>query len=483
MNIIDAILSNLAERRRLKREGRFTELSKQELDIRKRRAELGLRMGFRNSEEVERAMAPFMARGKIEDINPELLKATGHTGYVPVRGLSGEVVGSASMQPDGTARLDIDDPTIHQMIEDGVEQTFSIRSGAGKTPMTMREKADDELNDPFQHRAAHLNLNPDILNNLLETDRPLNPFNSDSGPSQRTFMMGKVLPPGIPRPRLNINDPNVTLDESIAAPRDPRQMQLPEPTGRTDIDPDGHSPGKQLITASFIEQELDVEMVVRKHSLSGRTYQLRRKRGPRTLHTVWIRPKSYMGISRGKHRGDASGLNRRWSNYVDDNLLTKSLTSYCRKLVDNHTPEENAAMRDAIIGSRPGLLRKRIPHPIDDIMAQAVISAADSEPVDVAALKARMRARCQPIDPGAFDTTATQRESGVIIVPELGDRVYWTDPDNGLCSGEGTVTKILGMVPRPELNHLVVYTVVKDDGGIVEAFGNELTVIKENNDE
>ena len=43
-------------------------------------------------------------------------------------------------------------------------------------------------------------------------------------------------------------------------------------------------------------------------------------------------------------------------------------------------------------------------------------------------------------------------------------RVWWTDPDNGLCSGPGTVTKINGDV----------YSVKKDDGGEIECPGGEL---------
>lgn len=46
-----------------------------------------------------------------------------------------------------------------------------------------------------------------------------------------------------------------------------------------------------------------------------------------------------------------------------------------------------------------------------------------------------------------------------------GDRVYWTDPDGGLCSGYGTVAEQLGDV---------YYRITKDDGGTVDAPESEL---------
>lgn len=53
--------------------------------------------------------------------------------------------------------------------------------------------------------------------------------------------------------------------------------------------------------------------------------------------------------------------------------------------------------------------------------------------------------------------------------PQVGDRVWWTDPDGGTCSGAGKLIKINGDV----------YSVTKDDGGEVECPRAELKKIKE----
>lgn len=50
---------------------------------------------------------------------------------------------------------------------------------------------------------------------------------------------------------------------------------------------------------------------------------------------------------------------------------------------------------------------------------------------------------------------------------KYGDRVYWTDPDGGLCSGPGTVSSDDGEI----------IAVDKDDGGFVGALREELTLL------
>ena len=51
--------------------------------------------------------------------------------------------------------------------------------------------------------------------------------------------------------------------------------------------------------------------------------------------------------------------------------------------------------------------------------------------------------------------------------PKIGSRVYWDDPDDGICSGSGVVSGIDGEV----------VSLVMDDGGEVEAYRSELTAI------
>tara|TARA_R100000149_G_C5877885_1_gene141982 strand:+ start:1908 stop:2150 length:243 start_codon:yes stop_codon:yes gene_type:complete len=48
---------------------------------------------------------------------------------------------------------------------------------------------------------------------------------------------------------------------------------------------------------------------------------------------------------------------------------------------------------------------------------------------------------------------------------KVGDEVFWTDPDEGICSGNGKVTKVGE-----------IYSVKKDDGGELEAYEHELTL-------
>ena len=50
---------------------------------------------------------------------------------------------------------------------------------------------------------------------------------------------------------------------------------------------------------------------------------------------------------------------------------------------------------------------------------------------------------------------------------EVGDRVYWEDPDDGLCSGFRTVVAV--GVPDGEQS----VTLEEDGGGLVEAYARE----------
>tara|TARA_B100000959_G_scaffold276043_1_gene330222 strand:+ start:1059 stop:1256 length:198 start_codon:yes stop_codon:yes gene_type:complete len=59
-----------------------------------------------------------------------------------------------------------------------------------------------------------------------------------------------------------------------------------------------------------------------------------------------------------------------------------------------------------------------------------------------------------------------------VVLPslEIGDEVYWKDPDEGVCSGYGTVTAIVG---EKDLG-AAVYRLRMNDGGEIEAFEHEL---------
>lgn len=343
MKLVDAILSNLAERRRLKREGRFTELAKQELDARKRHAELGIDRGSRNSEELARTMS----------------------------------------SPD--------------------------------------------------------------------------PHHDQSDSSSRMFMFGKALPPNHLRPRLDINDPHATVSGSV----------------------DSHklAPGKQPFTASFIEQEVDVEIFVRKRSLGGKTYRLRRKRGPRNYRHVQIKPKTYMRLTSGKHRGQPLsniGGTRRYGIYgsredilsgnvkiveryqgdsqrslneiIPEHIqkINASLTGHCRQLAESAlatmSPEERQLsvdrFRDAIMAERPGWARKRV-------------------------------------------ARNNQFLGKPVIRPALGSRVRWLDAYGNVSTLAGTVNHIRTGVPGEHATVETVYTVRKDDGDELETHAGNLIIIED----
>jgi hypothetical protein len=55
------------------------------------------------------------------------------------------------------------------------------------------------------------------------------------------------------------------------------------------------------------------------------------------------------------------------------------------------------------------------------------------------------------------------------MLPIVGERVWWTDPDEDLCSGEGIVTKVL---PSGTV------TMTKKDGGEVECLPRELRIME-----
>jgi hypothetical protein len=57
---------------------------------------------------------------------------------------------------------------------------------------------------------------------------------------------------------------------------------------------------------------------------------------------------------------------------------------------------------------------------------------------------------------------------------KAGDRVHWTDPDGGLASGNGTITRL----QYEPVDEDTIISLRMDDGGEVEALRHELSVIQ-----
>jgi hypothetical protein len=53
----------------------------------------------------------------------------------------------------------------------------------------------------------------------------------------------------------------------------------------------------------------------------------------------------------------------------------------------------------------------------------------------------------------------------------IGDYVYWSDPDDNLCDTPGRITDIRGDPADP------VYVIETDSGSVVEAFSVELSAV------
>lgn len=59
-------------------------------------------------------------------------------------------------------------------------------------------------------------------------------------------------------------------------------------------------------------------------------------------------------------------------------------------------------------------------------------------------------------------------------VIRVGDRVYWRDPDDDLCSGWGKVVSLDNEEDSEEWDNETIAYIEKDDGGEVECPLNEL---------
>jgi len=58
----------------------------------------------------------------------------------------------------------------------------------------------------------------------------------------------------------------------------------------------------------------------------------------------------------------------------------------------------------------------------------------------------------------------------------VGDEVFWTDPDNGICSGYRTITEIVSDSGTIESDETVVR--LTDNGNVTEAYAGELSPLK-----
>ena len=56
---------------------------------------------------------------------------------------------------------------------------------------------------------------------------------------------------------------------------------------------------------------------------------------------------------------------------------------------------------------------------------------------------------------------------------QVGDEVFWNDPDKGVCSGYGNVTKVNGEIYSIKMQS-PTFQYVKDNGGELEAYEHEL---------
>ena len=61
----------------------------------------------------------------------------------------------------------------------------------------------------------------------------------------------------------------------------------------------------------------------------------------------------------------------------------------------------------------------------------------------------------------------------MIEKPRIGQRVFWHDPDNGVCSGPGTITSMQHDQPDDD----TIISLDMDDGGEAECLRSEIDAI------
>lgn len=199
-----------------------------------------------------------------------------------------------------------------------------------------------------------------------------------------------------------------------------------------------------ILKAHYTEQTIDLERVLldnemdirmRLCKLTGRMYQLRSKRGPRVIRTFRFAPKLPKYVV-GKHRGTPDGY---YAPLVSLARQQMSVTSPVNEAILQTSRDK---FREEVMAMRPGWYRKQV--------MGGSISPMQGRPV--------------------ITPLAKLTEGDVSI----GDHVYWHDPDAGLCSGAGKVLSITAGDDDGFSGDLV-YNILKDDGGMVEALLQELS--------
>lgn len=213
------------------------------------------------------------------------------------------------------------------------------------------------------------------------------------------------------------------------------------------------------------------------------------KKGPRVLRSYRIPPKRYLvDMRRGKHRGHlptnmggtrlfAIGSTAQGILTANDAILARAREETIRALgltaeqmnADSNgglsiTPELQAELREAF-GRKPGWLRKKVAGKPDNPMSGVPVRNPLPIPMEGGFRRGEVTMF------GSQHHPFTARYTGEI---QMGARVRWNDPDDGLCTAEGEVIAI-------SINNGVdtIFTVRFPTGGIVEAPASELTLLKD----
>lgn len=229
-----------------------------------------------------------------------------------------------------------------------------------------------------------------------------------------------------------------------------------EPESGSFMNPQRPSP----VGATRLSPEVDAEILFNLKKVKYEPYFFHRtkvKRGPGRPRMQRVRnsDRAFMDMHRGKHRSyprdlvehRLTSLPRQQTTILAPDHVEAMLRD--RRSRSETAPEQREAMREAVIGSRPGWYRKKVAGTAAGFQGRPLIT------------------------------------HGIITEPTPGDRVRLIDGITNIPWGEGVVTGVSASVPKPGLKSIMLFTVTRDDGTTFEAAGGELTVIKgdETNDQ